>query len=75
MSMLGKLRARAVFDSRKTALDNEMSSLLRAAYDALPNEVDRESIATLANLINQGLQDEASLEKSRREEGWLGGTG
>lgn len=75
MSMLGKLRARAVLEARKTALDAEMSSLMRAAYDALPNEVDRESIAALANRINRGLQNEASLESARRDDNWLGGTG
>jgi len=74
LSMLGKLRARATSESRKTALANEMSALVRAAYDALPNEVDRESIADLANKITSGLKDDVSLEKSRREEGWLGGT-
>jgi len=74
LSMLGKLRAKATLESRKTALNTEMSALVRAAYDALPNEVDREFIAELANRITAGLKDEASLEKSRREEGWLGGT-
>ena len=75
LSMLGKLRARASLESRRTALNDEMSALVRAANDALPNEVDREFIAELANRITSGLKDEASLEKARREEAWLGGTG
>lgn len=75
LSMLGKLRARATQESRRAALNNEMSALVRAAYDALPNEVDREFIADLANRITAGLKDEASIEKARRGEDWLGGTG
>lgn len=75
LSMLAKLRARAVLENRKAALDNEMSALVRAAYDALPNEVDREFIASLAKRITAGLEDEASLEAARSQEGWLGGTG
>ena len=72
--MLGKLRSKATLESRQTALNNEMSALVRAAYDALPNEVDREFLAELANRITSGLKDDDSLEKARREEGWLGGT-
>ncbi len=74
LSMLGKLHARATMESRKKVLETEISNLVRATYDALPNEVDREAIAALATKIAAALQNDVSLEKARQEQDWLGGS-
>lgn len=74
LSMLGKLRAKAKRKNQIQALDLEMSALVRAAYDALPNVVDRESIAALATQISAGLKDEITIETSRQNETWMGGS-
>jgi uncharacterized membrane protein len=74
LSMLGKLRAKTRIETRKKALEIEMSSLVRAAYDALPSEVDREALAELATRISSGIIDAQAIEKSRHEESWLGGS-
>lgn len=74
LSMLGKLRAKALTEARKKALEIEMSLLVKAAYDALPSEVDREALAELATDISSGLMDAHAKEKSRHEDSWLGGS-
>lgn len=74
LSMLGKLRAKALTEDRQKALEEEISSLVRAAYDALPSDVDREAIADLATKIIASLESVSSLENARSNQAWLGGS-